>query len=93
MLRVDRIWAYGYDMAAGSLLSCRVFADFNGHLRGYPDGATVDSEGCAWSAEGYGRRLVRFAPDGTIDRLVDMPVDSITSVMFGGPNLDILYVT
>ena len=70
-----------------------MFADFEGHLRGYPDGATVDAEGCVWSAEVYGGRLVRFAPDGTIDRLVGMPVDSITSVMFGGADLDVLYVT
>ena len=88
-----RIWAYGYDPATGDLLSRRVFADFQGVLRGYPDGATVDSEGYVWSAEVYGGRIVRFAPDGTIDRLVGMPVDSVTSVMFGGADLDILYVT
>ena len=88
-----RIWAYDYDTATGDLLSRRLFADFEGHLRGYPDGATVDAEGCLWSAEVYGGRLVRFAPDGTIDRLVGMPVDSITSVMFGGAGLDVLYVT
>jgi L-arabinonolactonase len=88
-----RIWAYDYDTATGDLRSRRIFADFDGHLRGYPDGATVDAEGYVWSAEVYGGRLVRFAPDGTVDRLVGMPVDSITSVMFGGPNLDILYVT
>lgn len=88
-----RIWAYGYDADTGNLLSRRVFADFEGHLRGYPDGATVDAEGFVWSAEVYGGRLVRFAPDGTIDRLVGMPVDSVTSVMFGGAELDVLYAT
>ena len=88
-----RIWAYDYDIATGDLLSRRIFADFEGQLRGYPDGATVDAEGFVWSSEVYGGRLVRFAPDGTIDRLVGMPVDSITSVMFGGAELDILYVT
>lgn len=87
------IWSYQYDTATGDLLSRRVFANFEGHLRGYPDGATVDSEGYVWSVEVYGGRLVRFAPDGTIDRLVGMPVDSITSVSFGGTDLDILYVT
>jgi sugar lactone lactonase YvrE len=87
------IWAYKYETQTGNLLSRRVFANFEGHLRGYPDGATVDAEGCVWSAEVYGGRLVRFAPDGTIDRLIGMPVDSITSVMFGGADLDILYVT
>lgn len=88
-----RIWSYQYDVQTGDLLNRRIFADFEGHLRGYPDGATVDAEGFVWSAEVYGGRIVRFAPDGTIDRLLGMPVDSITSVMFGGANLDILYVT
>ena len=46
-----------------------------------------------WSRRGLGGRLVRFAPDGTVDRLVGMPVDSITSLNFGGAELDILYVT
>lgn len=88
-----RIWSYQYDIETGNLLNRRIFADFEGHLRGYPDGATVDAEGFVWSAEVYGGRLVRFAPDGTIDRLIGMPVDSITSVMFGGADLDILFVT
>ncbi|HUC18656.1 MAG TPA: SMP-30/gluconolactonase/LRE family protein [Acetobacteraceae bacterium] len=87
------IWSYQYDAATGDLLSRRIFANFEGHLRGYPDGATVDEEGFVWSVEVYGGRLVRFAPDGTIDRMIGMPVDSITSVSFGGVDLDILYVT
>jgi L-arabinonolactonase len=74
--------------------SPRVFTKFEqAGLRGYPDGATVDAEGFVWSAEVYGGRLARFAPDGTVDRLVGMPVDSITSLNFGGVELDILYVT
>ncbi|MGH7120770.1 MAG: SMP-30/gluconolactonase/LRE family protein, partial [Acetobacteraceae bacterium] len=87
------IWSYKYDLATGALLNRRIFANFEGHLRGFPDGATVDSEGFVWSVEVYGGRLVRFAPDGTIDRLIGMPTDSITSLSFGGAELDILYVT
>ena len=60
---------------------------------GYPDGATVDAEDCLWSCEVYRGRLLRFRPDGTLDRVVGLPVESATSVMFGGPNLDIAYVT
>lgn len=88
------IFAYGYDMATGNVVSRKLFTSFEqAGLRGYPDGATVDAEGFVWSAEVYGGRLVRFAPDGTVDRLVGMPVDSITSLNFGGADLDILYVT
>lgn len=41
----------------------------------------------------YEGKLVRFAPDGTLDRTVGLPVENATSVIFGGPNLDIAYVT
>jgi sugar lactone lactonase YvrE len=57
------------------------------------DGATVDEEGYLWSARVYSGRLVRHAPDGSIDRVLDMPVRDVTSVTFGGPELDTLFVT
>ena len=60
---------------------------------GAADGSTVDAEGCLWNALVYVGKLVRYAPDGGVDRVIDMPVKKVTSVMFGGPNLDILYVT
>jgi L-arabinonolactonase len=46
-----------------------------------------------WNALVYDGRLVRYAPDGSVDRIIEMPVKKVTSVMFGGPKLDILYVT
>ncbi|MGR3794952.1 SMP-30/gluconolactonase/LRE family protein [Vannielia sp. SX4] len=86
------IYAYGYDIETGSLTSRRIFASFEG-LRGYPDGATVDEEGYLWSAEVYSGRLIRFDPEGVVDRIVGLPVQSTTSITFGGPDLDIAYVT
>ena len=77
------IYAYAYDTATGNVHSRRVFTTFD-KLRGYPDGATVDAEGCVWSAEVYSGRLVRFDPSGVVDRIVGLPVQSTTSVMFGG---------
>ncbi len=88
------IYAYDYDVAVGDLANRRVFADFAAlGLTGYPDGATVDAEGCVWSCEVYRGRLLRFTPEGTLDRVVGLPVESATSLCFGGPNLDIAYVT
>ena len=88
------IYAYDYNPRDGAVFNKRIFADFAVHgLLGYPDGATVDAEGCLWSCEVYRGRLVRFRPDGTLDRVVGLPVDSATSLIFGGPNLDIAYVT
>jgi sugar lactone lactonase YvrE len=60
---------------------------------GYPDGSTVDAEGFLWNAEYAGSRLVRYAPDGRIDRTVALPVSQPTSCAFGGSRLDVLYVT
>ena len=46
-----------------------------------------------WCAHYDGWRIVRFAPDGRIDRLIELPVQRPTSVQFGGPDLDVLFVT
>ncbi|MBO0904816.1 SMP-30/gluconolactonase/LRE family protein [Jiella sp. MQZ13P-4] len=86
------IYAYDYDTATGDVLSRRVFASFE-TMRGLPDGATVDAEGFVWSVEVYAGRLVRFDPNGVVERIVNLPVESATSLTFGGPDLDIAYVT
>ncbi len=86
------IYAYDYDLASGNVANRRVFASFE-ELRGFPDGATVDSEGFLWSVEVFSGRLIRFAPDGTIDRILGLPVSSTTSISFGGPDLDIAFIT
>jgi len=85
------IYAYDYDVAAGTVSNRRPFASTE-DLGGIPDGATVDADGHVWSAICEGGKIVRFAPDGRIDRLIDMPVKLPGSVMFGGPDLDQLYV-
>lgn len=93
--RAEAIYAYDWDAEAGELAHKRVFVDTGkGSL---PDGATVDAEGYLWSAscgaENGKGALHRYAPDGTLDRVVPMPTARITSLTFGGPNLDIAYVT
>ena len=58
-----------------------------------PDGATVDAEGFVWSAQWDDACLLRIAPDGSVDQRIDIPGEIVTSVMFGGPTLDLIYVT
>lgn len=87
------IWAYDYDIATGAATNRRTFTRVDTSRGGAADGSTVDAEGFLWNALVYDGRLVRYAPDGSIDRIIDMPVRKITSVMFGGPKLDTLYVT
>jgi sugar lactone lactonase YvrE len=85
------IWAYDYG-SEGPLRNKRVFIDTSAFKSG-PDGATVDAEGYLWSVLVRIGRIARFAPDGSLERMVEMPVRHPTSVCFGGPALDVLYVT
>jgi L-arabinonolactonase len=86
------MWAYDYDIATGMPSNRRLFASF-ARDAGVADGSTVDEEGCVWNAQLISGDLVRYAPDGSVERRIGMPVRNITSVMFGGDGLDELYVT
>ncbi len=61
--------------------------------RGYPDGAVVDSQGYLWNAKWGGSCVVRHAPDGSIDRIVEVPVSQVTCPAFGGPDLKTMFIT
>jgi L-arabinonolactonase len=87
-----RIYAYDYDIETGDVGDRRVFAETK-ELGGIPDGATVDEEGMVWVAICEGAKVVAFAPDGEVQRVIEMPVSHPSSVTFGGPGLDLLYVT
>ncbi|HZP20241.1 MAG TPA: SMP-30/gluconolactonase/LRE family protein, partial [Bauldia sp.] len=64
-----------------------------GFERGGPDGSAMDSAGYLWNARYGGGCIVRVAPDGRLDRVIEMPVDNVTTCTFGGPDLRTLYVT
>lgn len=85
------IEARPYDVATGRLGEPRAFSA--SEPPAFPDGSTVDAEGCVWTAEFNGGRVVRRDPDGRLVRAVTVPVPRPTSCAFGGPNLDVLYVT
>lgn len=86
--RLQTISTYNTD----DLTRRSVFADTLGQDAA-PDGGAVDAEGYLWNAQWGGARLVRYAPDGRIDRIVPMPVAQPTSCAFGGPDFATLYVT
>jgi sugar lactone lactonase YvrE len=64
-----------------------------GHDRGVPDGSAMDAQGFVWNARWDGHGLIRFAPDGSVDRVVELPISHPTSCVFGGPDLSTLFVT
>lgn len=83
--------AYDVDLATGLPTQRRTVA--RSDPPGFPDGSTVDAQGFVWNAEFNAARLVRYAPDGHVDRVVPMPVPRPTCCAFGGPDLDVLFVT
>lgn len=95
------VWAFDFDPQAGALSNRRVFASFPvkqpgqdlASYGGRPDGAAMDSEGCYWTAMFEGGRLLRLAPDGSVLREVQLPVQCPTMPCFGGPDMKTLYVT
>lgn len=84
---------YAFELSAdGEPGERRIFARF-GKGDGYPDGMTVDSQGCLWVAFWDGWCVRRLSPEGEVIEKLDLPVQRPTSCAFGGPELDRLYVT
>jgi sugar lactone lactonase YvrE len=89
----DAIYAYDFDAAAGRVSNRRVFAKADTAKYGFGDGSTIDAEGCLWNCRWDGGCIIRWTPDGKMDQVVKMPCRRVTSCIFGGPDLDTLYVT
>ncbi len=85
------IYAYPFDPLAGTLGERRIFATTPEGA--YPDGATVDSEGCVWSAQWGASRVVRYRPDGAVDEILSVPVSQPTCIAFIGADLRLLAIT
>lgn len=86
------IYAFDYDAVSGNVINRRAFIEVPAEM-GAPDGLVVDREGYIWSACWDGAKIVRYTPTGTVDRIIPVPALRPTSCVFGGPNLDELYIT
>jgi sugar lactone lactonase YvrE len=85
------IWSYDYDLAARTIRGEQPF--FSGFERGKPDGSAMDADGYLWNCRYGGSCIVRVAPNGKVDRVIEMPVSRPTNCTFGGPHGNVLYVT
>jgi L-arabinonolactonase len=75
----------------GTLGASRIFAQTPAGAE--PDGATIDADGCLWSAHWGAGSVVRYTPEGRIDRTLRVPASQPSCVCFAGPDLDLLCVT
>jgi sugar lactone lactonase YvrE len=87
----NTVFVWDYDLRTGRIANERpFFADFE---RGRPDGSAVDREGYLWNARYGGGCVVRVAPDGELDAVINVPVPAVTTCTFGGPQLKTLFIT
>ncbi len=89
---VQKIWAMNVNPDTGALRQRRTFVDMNVQA-GRPDGAAMDSTGCYWICGNDAGLVHRFSPLGKLIQSVAIPVTKPAMCCFGGPNLDILFVT
>jgi sugar lactone lactonase YvrE len=87
-----RVDVFDADPATGEVRKRRTFAEIEDGA-GFPDGLTVDAEGCVWVALWEGGAVRRYTPDGKLDRVVEVPAARTTACAFGGPRLTDLYIT
>ncbi|MEU3842294.1 SMP-30/gluconolactonase/LRE family protein [Streptomyces sp. NPDC028635] len=81
-----------FSYAGGRVTDRRPFAGIE-EGAGFPDGLTVDADGCVWVALWDGAAVRRYTPDGRLDRTIALPTPRVTACAFGGPDLTDLYVT
>lgn len=87
------IYAYDFEAGAGTISNRRLFASLDRKTGGFPDGLTVDAEGHVWSVHNAIGKVVRYTPEGEVEREVTLPVPRPCGCSFGGANLDVLYIT
>ncbi len=81
---------YNFNLEEGELSNKNTFSSFD---RGFPDGSTIDTDGCLWNCRWGGSCVVRFTPDGKVDQIIEMPVQNITNCVFGGKDMKTLFIT
>jgi sugar lactone lactonase YvrE len=99
------VYAYDYDVRSGTIDGRRIWwrtddnrsappaRDGTPGYGGRPDGAAVDVDGCYWTAQYEGARVLQLSPDGEILRALAVPARCPTMVTFGGADLRTLYIT
>ena len=90
--RLPRILCCDYQADSAQVSNRRTFVEL-GDACCSPDGSAIDAEGCLWSAQWGASRIVRYTPQGTVDRVVHVPTRNPSCVTFGGTHLEHLYIS
>jgi sugar lactone lactonase YvrE len=88
-----RVDVFDYDAGAAEPLANRRALVEIPREDGLPDGLTVDAEGGVWVALWGGNAVRRYAPDGSLSEVVELPASHVTACTFGGADLDELFIT
>jgi len=86
-----KVWVSDYDRERGQASTPTLFLPVL--AVGRPDGAAVDAEGCYWICANDGAAVLRYTPEGTLDRRIALPVAKPTMCAFGGADLGTLLIT
>ena len=86
-----RIRKYALTQPTGELSEETCFATLPDGV--HPDGATVDCEDHVWNAQWGAGKVVRYNASGSPSTVIQLPVSQPTCITFGGPDLDLLFVT
>lgn len=93
----DKVMEYDYDNSLGAISNPRVAFDVAANsdkITGHPDGMTIDSDDNLWVALYSGGSVIKVNPStGELLQIIPIPAIDVTSVAFGGPNMDVLFVT
>ena len=87
-----RVDVFDYDAATGAISGRRALASL-GKGDVVPDGLAVDVDGGVWVAVWGGGIIQRYGAGGQRAGVVRLPAARVTSLAFGGPDLDQLYIT
>lgn len=87
----NRIWEYDFDIESSTISGRQDF--FDKFDRGLPDGSDIDDQGFLWNCRYGGGCIVRVAPSGEIDTVIELPVKNPTTCVFGGDDRSTLFIT
>jgi len=88
----QRVWRWSLNASGDPVGEREVHISLKGEDF-YPDGAVCDSEGYLWNAQWGGSRLARYAPDGSLDQTIELPVSQPSCPAFGGEEMNLMFVT